>query len=289
MKKYLAILSLCTLASCHLFASEQVKSTPLIFTTGIEESPQTTNNRWVKLFAEDNANEVSKKQFIQKFTAQYESLFKSSSHVNRQQFVDFELEKFDQMMQSHKGMSVKQAHVRFNVLDGNKDQKLTLKEFQDVGLKTFDSFDKKHDGVINDEDIKLDEKKVTLHGGASFKSPVSMPMATDTTSFIEQYGEGKGYVTLAMYLTAREKQYVHMDISHNWYVTEDAYVNEFTQRYDEHALNARSKMKSFDESRFDHISHSKTTIDRKDIKQFATQLFQYWDKDKTGKIKLTQP
>lgn len=46
-------------------------------------------------------------------------------------------------------MSLKQVHVRYGILDKSKDQKLTLKEFQALGEKTFDGFDQNQDGLIN--------------------------------------------------------------------------------------------------------------------------------------------
>lgn len=287
MKKYFFLTLLCA-SSVQVFAVQPSNIIPEVFTVGIQEPSEVTANRWVKMFAENNTNTVSKKQFVRKFTDQYLNLFKENKSINKQQFIDYELFKLDEMMQKYREMSIKQAHVRFHVLDQNKDEILTLKEFQEIGLKTFDGFDKNHDGIVNQKDIALDENKNRLHGGANFKTPVSMPMATDVSGFIQQYGEGKEYVTLAMYLSEREDQYRHVNQKHDWQVSEDEYVNEFIQRYDENANHARDRMKKFYELRFEAIANGHAKIRIQDIEHFSQTLFTYWDSEKMGKIQ-TKP
>lgn len=49
--------------------------------------------------------------------------------------------------------SIKQAHVRFHILDTNKDGKLSLEEEIDIANKTFKNADRNGDGVVNAADM----------------------------------------------------------------------------------------------------------------------------------------
>lgn len=49
--------------------------------------------------------------------------------------------------------SIKQAHVRFGILDSNKDGKLGIEEEIDIANKTFKNADRNGDGVVNAADI----------------------------------------------------------------------------------------------------------------------------------------
>ncbi|MBF7688544.1 hypothetical protein [Acinetobacter rathckeae] len=285
MKKSILTLALFTTVSTTFAATQD--TTPSVFTAGINESATATQSRWVKEFSGDKeATSIAKKQFVEKFVAQYQALFQQYKKVNQAQFVAFEEQQLNDTIQAHRDASVKQAHVRFGVLNKNKDDKISLKEFQDVGVRSFENFDKNQDGIVNAEDAKLETKKSTMHGGAMFKMAVSIPVATDVNSFIEQHGQGKDYVTLAQFLTEREKQFVDTDTNHDWGLSEDEYVTEFTQRYDENASQAKARLNVFYNDRFTAIAHGKLEISQKDVKHFAESLFKYWDKNKNGKIEL---
>ncbi|MGE8491825.1 EF-hand domain-containing protein [Comamonas sp.] len=49
--------------------------------------------------------------------------------------------------------SIKQAHVRFHILDINKDGKLSIEEEIDIANKTFKNADRNGDGVVNAADM----------------------------------------------------------------------------------------------------------------------------------------
>lgn len=65
---------------------------------------------------------------------------------------------------------MRQAKVRFGVLDTDKDGGISLEEFQAAGLRMFNLHDRNQDGVVDDADIKIaeDDKKA---GKTSFVSP----------------------------------------------------------------------------------------------------------------------
>jgi Ca2+-binding EF-hand superfamily protein len=47
---------------------------------------------------------------------------------------------------------IKQAHVRFGVLDTNKDGRISPEEFNASGSKLFSTLDTNHDGVVDEKD-----------------------------------------------------------------------------------------------------------------------------------------
>jgi Ca2+-binding EF-hand superfamily protein len=138
-----------------------------------------------------NNKDQTTPSLIKQYPQDYVELFKGNKKVTQQQFVQFEQARLEPLLKQRREMSEKQAHVRFGILDNNKDQKLTLKEFQETGLKTFNQFDKNQDGLINAEDAKLSDNTNATHDGFRVKLPISMPMPSNTQEFITQYGQGK--------------------------------------------------------------------------------------------------
>ncbi|MDR3030517.1 MAG: hypothetical protein LBV35_18920 [Acinetobacter sp.] len=221
-----------------------------------------------------NNKDQTTPSLIKQYPQDYAELFKGNKKVTQQQFVQFEQARLEPLLKQRREMSEKQAHIRFGILDNNKDQKLTLKEFQETGLKTFNQFDKNQDGLINAEDAKLSDNTNATHDGFRVKLPISMPMPSNTQEFITQYGQGKNYVTLGDYLTARDKQYIANDANGDHIVTEKEYVDEFMQRFDQNIASGKLKMQETAGQQFQAISKGKTTIQHADLQQFAKKLNQ---------------
>ena len=210
----------------------------------------------------------------QQYTQDYAVLFANTKKVTAEQFAQFEQARLDPVLKQRREMSLKQAHVRYGILDKSKDQKLTLKEFQASGEKTFDGFDQNQDGLINAEDTKLAGANTETHDGFRAKLPISMPMPSNVNEFIAQYGQGKNYVTLGDYLTARDKQYFETDTNQDLIVTEQEYVDEFMQRFDRNLATGTTQMQEIAGQQFKAIAKGKTTIQANDIKQYAKKVGQ---------------
>lgn len=217
-------------------------------------------------------NEQSTAALSQNFVADYSELFKSNKKVNKSQFIDFEMARLKPLLEQRREMSLKQTHVRFGILDKNKDQRLTLKEFQEVGIRGFDEWDKNKDGLVNAEDIKLSENNQSTHDGFKVKLPISMPMPSNVKEFIQQYGKDKAYVTLGDYLTARDQQFFATDLNKDSVVTESEYVEEFMKRFDQNTESGSVQMQKFFADQFDLISKGKVSIQASDIQKFAKQV-----------------
>ncbi|ANH67734.1 hypothetical protein [Mitsuaria sp. 7] len=65
---------------------------------------------------------------------------------------------------------MRQAKVRFGVLDKDKNGSISLEEFMTAGLNMFNLHDRNKDGVVDDTDVKLAEEDKKA-GKESFVSP----------------------------------------------------------------------------------------------------------------------
>ena len=65
---------------------------------------------------------------------------------------------------------MRQAKVRFGVLDVDKNGSISPEEFQAAGLRMFNLHDRNQDGVVDDADVKLAEQERS-DGKNSFVSP----------------------------------------------------------------------------------------------------------------------
>lgn len=222
-----------------------------------------------------HADKEPKSALVSKQYAQdYAALFTTNKKVSAEQFVAFEQARLQPVLEQRREMSLKQAHVRYGILDKNKDQKLTLKEFQASGEKTFDGFDQNQDGLINTEDANLAGANTGTHDGFRAKLPISMPMPSNVAEFIVQYGQSKNYVTLGDYLTARDKQFFETDSNQDLIVTEQEYVDEFMQRFDRNLATGTTQMQEIAGQQFKAIAKGKTTIQANDIQQYAKKVGQ---------------
>jgi hypothetical protein len=79
----------------------------------------------------------------------------NSSHdgaVTESQYVDEFAVRLDRQLQAERQGQIKQAHVRFGVLDTNKDGHISREEFNASGRKMFDALDTNKDGVVDEKD-----------------------------------------------------------------------------------------------------------------------------------------
>lgn len=220
----------------------------------------------------DNKSQNSQ-TLIKQFSLNYADLFKQHNKVTQDQFVQFEQQQLDTLMKQRREMSLKQAYVRYGILDADKNQVLTLKEFQDIGLKNFTDYDKNGDGIVTQDDVKTAAAKGTeTHDGFRVRLPISMPMANNPQEFINQYGKGKGHATLGDFLSGRDQQFFTTDSNQDLTVSEKEYVDEFMGRFDKNTVAGKEQMKGVSARKFQAMSGGKATIQAKDVEKFAKQL-----------------
>jgi hypothetical protein len=72
--------------------------------------------------------------------------------VTESQYVDEFAVRLDRQLAAERADQIKQAHVRFGVLDKNKDGHISREEFDASGARTFEAFDTNKDGVVDEKD-----------------------------------------------------------------------------------------------------------------------------------------
>lgn len=101
---------------------------------------------------EDGA--VSRDEFVneRRSTFYLADVNKDGKLSNAEYLAEFE-DRVDQVVDKNRRAEIKQTYVRFNVLDDNKDLKMTFDEFQTSGKRIFTRWDKNKDGLISTDDI----------------------------------------------------------------------------------------------------------------------------------------
>ena len=72
--------------------------------------------------------------------------------VSESQYVDEFALRLDRQLKAERAGQIKQAHVRFGVLDKNKDGHISREEFDNSGKKMFDALDTNKDGTVDEKD-----------------------------------------------------------------------------------------------------------------------------------------
>ena len=72
--------------------------------------------------------------------------------IDEVEYVQEFVARMTEEQKEHRTKQLKQAHVRFGVLDKDKDGDLTVKEFAVSGTRMFAGWDLNKDGVINEKD-----------------------------------------------------------------------------------------------------------------------------------------
>lgn len=68
------------------------------------------------------------------------------------EYVGEYIKRLDRSLKERRMSSIRQAYVRFDVLDTDENKEMTLAEFNDSGIRMFKRLDTNEDGVVNAED-----------------------------------------------------------------------------------------------------------------------------------------
>lgn len=84
--------------------------------------------------------------------------FNNDGNVMADEYVaEFEV-RLDQQLAKRRDSAIKQAYVRFGVIDTDKDGIITRAEFQAIGEKSFTRRDTNKDGVVDEKDAGATKK-----------------------------------------------------------------------------------------------------------------------------------
>lgn len=103
-----------------------------------------------------DANEdgvVSKEEFMASRKEGYDLRDSNSDGtLVESEYVGEYIKRLDRSLKERRMSSIRQAYVRFDVLDTDENKEMTLEEFNDSGLRMFKRLDTNEDGVVNELD-----------------------------------------------------------------------------------------------------------------------------------------
>ena len=71
-------------------------------------------------------------------------------------------------------------------------------------------------------------------------------------------------------------------------LSEQEYVTEFMQRYDENLQKAKAEYQTIFTEQFKAIANNKATISSKDVDAYAKLLFKHFDANKNGRLEANE-
>jgi len=96
---------------------------------------------------------VTKEEFAAKRAANYKGLdLNGDGQVNELEYVSEYTFRLDKELAEQRARQIRQAHVRFGVLDTDKSATLSAAEFNESGDRMFSRLDNNSDGVVDAKD-----------------------------------------------------------------------------------------------------------------------------------------
>ncbi|MBB3815020.1 hypothetical protein FHY13_003401 [Xanthomonas arboricola] len=111
---------------------------------------------FLALYDENGDGKVGRKEYAGLRAAQFASADgdRNAALSADEYRVEFE-DRLNRRLTALEQADDRQVHVRFKVLDTDKDQRMTFAEYQASGLRTFARVDRNHDGVVDASDGAL--------------------------------------------------------------------------------------------------------------------------------------
>ncbi len=181
--------------------------------------------------------QLSAEEFVQARRARFAVTDTNNNGLIEEDEYVYEWEaKLQKRLQNDRTAQVEQTRVRFDAINKDEDNFISLDEFQASGKRGFDYLDENKDGVIKATD-KLPTReraarkaeKVTLRQAPTLRMPTThSPKGMQGLYDIN----GDEQVTFDEYLTVREKQFHRTDENGDGMLTEREYLLEFEDRLD---------------------------------------------------------
>jgi hypothetical protein len=161
-----SLLTLSLLASLALTACETVQTAAPVNTAAAPADAQTdtapqprraaaghSKRAFVETYDTDGDGHVT----LAEFTAERETAYRDrdangDGAVHEEEYVSEYEGRLEQELKERHDMQIKQAYVRFDVLDADDDENITLTEFNASGNRMFSKLDTNGDGVVDEKD-----------------------------------------------------------------------------------------------------------------------------------------
>ncbi|TIX51694.1 hypothetical protein [Alteraurantiacibacter aquimixticola] len=96
---------------------------------------------------------VSSEEFMARRAETYETFdLNGDGMVAEDEYVDEYKFRLDQQLAEQRARQIRQAHVRYGVLDTDENANMTLDEFNESGSRMFSRLDSNEDGVVDQRD-----------------------------------------------------------------------------------------------------------------------------------------
>ncbi|MFC3116051.1 hypothetical protein [Cellvibrio fontiphilus] len=108
---------------------------------------------FIKEYDQNSDGELTRAEFDHARAAHLRAMDSNQDQrIDETEYVQEFAARMTDEQKEHRTKQLKQAHVRFGVLDKDKDGDITVKEFAVSGTRMFAGWDLEEDGVINEKD-----------------------------------------------------------------------------------------------------------------------------------------
>lgn len=236
-------------------------------------------------YAADAKQSISKAEFDSARAARLLGMdANKNGAVDAQEYADEYATRLEKKISAERKAQVAQTVIRFGAVDKNRDQKITLEEFQTSASGLFNFLDKQKTGVISTETPEPE-----ANGGS--RSVLAMPDTHSVKGFLEIYDvDSDGKVTRADFDQQRKEKFNATDTNHDGSVNAEEYMAEFENRLDRQIKQVRDSQVKQTYVRFKSLDADKNSaLTLQEFNTSGDRIFNGWDVNRDGLVDVNDP
>jgi hypothetical protein len=237
MKKRIPLLTLTASAALLLSAAVQAASHQKI--------------EFIDQYDNDSDGKVSSAEFEQARRKRFDATDSNKNGtVDPEEYVYEWENRLDTQLAVDRKEQVKQTATRFKSLDDDKNQQISLNEYNASGNASWQRFDSNHDSILSSSDndplhaetTKQDSERSREQILHDTKRILNLPSTHSMQGTVEQYdSDGDKVVTQAEFAQGRSSNFARSDRNNDSWLSEDEYTVEFEDRLDQHLASTRKQ------------------------------------------------